>query len=96
LLVRNSSTDGTIKLAVEIGRDQLRGPAAGTQTESQLAAKRRFGHPQIVFGFAKKLSQTGRRISRVRGHFSRGANFSEPTVIERSAEYRASMSMIID
>src|SRR5207244_5130241 len=63
LFVRNSSADGTIKLAVEIGRDQLRWPAAGTQTESQFAAKRRLGHPQIVFGFAKKLSQPSRRIS---------------------------------
>ena len=34
LLVRNSSTDGTIKLAVQVCRDQLRRPAAGTQTES--------------------------------------------------------------
>lgn len=75
LLVGNSSADGTIKLAVEIGRDQLRRPAAGTQTESQFAAKRRFGHLQIVFGFAKKLSQTSGRISRRREHFSRGTNF---------------------
>jgi len=76
LLVRNSSTDGTIKLAVEIGRDQLRRPAAGTQTESQFAAERGFGNPQIVFHFAKKLSQTSRRVSRGREHFSRGgANF---------------------
>jgi hypothetical protein len=75
LLVRNSSADGTIKLAVEIGRYQFWRPAAGTQTESQFAAKRCFGHPQIVFGFAKKFSQTSRRISRGREHCSRGANF---------------------
>ena len=79
LLVRNLSADRTIKLAVEIGRDQLRrpaaGPAAGTETESQFAAERGFGNPQIVFHFAKKLSQTSRRISRGRELFSRGANF---------------------
>ena len=43
-LVRNLSADRTIKLAVEIGRDQLRRPAAGTQTESQLAAERGFSN----------------------------------------------------
>src|SRR5437588_4892371 len=75
LLIRNLSADRTIKLAVEIGRDQLRRPAAGTQTESQFAAERGFGNPQIVFHFAKKLSQTSRRISRGRELFSRGANF---------------------
>ena len=75
LLVRNLSADRTIKLAIEIGRDQLRRPAAGTQTESQFAAERGFGNPQIVFHFAKKLSQTSRRISRGRELFSRGANF---------------------
>ena len=75
LLVRNSSTDGTIKLAVQVCRDQLRRPAAGTETESQFAAERGFGNPQIVFHFAKKLSQTSRRISRGRELFSRGANF---------------------
>src|SRR5882724_1738265 len=75
LLARNLSADGTIKLAVEVGRDQLRRPAAGTQTESQFAAKRGLGHPQVVFHFAKKLSQASRRISRGRELFSRGANF---------------------
>ncbi len=75
LLVQNLSADRTIKLAVEIGRDQLWRPAARTKTESQLAAKRGLGHPQVVFHFAKKLSQTSRRISRGRELFSRGANF---------------------
>src|SRR5947208_16948057 len=75
LLVRNLSADRTIKLAVEIGRDQLRRPAAGTQTESQLAAERGFSNSKIGFYFAEELSQASRRISRGQEHFSRGANF---------------------
>src|SRR5439155_18587346 len=75
LLVRNLSADGTIKLAVEIGRDQFWRPTAGTQTESQFAAEGSFSNPQIVFHFAKKLSQTSPPISGGREHFSRGSNF---------------------
>ena len=75
LLVRNLSADGTIKLAVQIGRNQLWRPAAGTPTESQFATERGFGNPQIVFHFAKKLFQTSRHISRGRELFSRGAKF---------------------
>ncbi len=44
LLVRNLSADRTIKLAVEIGRDQLRRPAVGTETEYQFAAERGFSN----------------------------------------------------
>src|SRR5437764_12596328 len=58
LLVRNLSADRTIKLAVEIGRDQLRRPAAGTQTNSKSPAGRAFGIRKFVFPSSRNFPKT--------------------------------------
>ena len=75
LLVQNLSADRTIRLAVEIGRDQHRRPAVKTETEYQFAAERGLSNSKSGFYFAEELSQASRRISRGQEHFSRGANF---------------------